>query len=319
LDAGYARKVAHFKWGDALRAQLDLGRPVSTPVPRVSSTPLQHLLLALFPFRRLSTMEDGPGGHRGRARSRTYSSEDSGFTGEIDALNAVLDGKPVPAQTAQGQGAPQATSRTGVSRKTLDIMTRLDQAAMHPPDAQADDRASLSSDDEEAAAERELADLEKKRRAGEAAQAGASAGVGAGAGAASGGGGAQSGASGAGGAGAGAGPGAGSGGQGQGARRRRADDGDYDVLVKVLLLGDSGVGKTSLMLRYSDDKFSPSLTSTAGVDYKSRLVDVEGRKVKCQIWDTAGQQRFHVITHSYYKSTHGIVLVYDVSEPGEER
>jgi len=53
------------------------------------------------------------------------------------------------------------------------------------------------------------------------------------------------------------------------------------------------------------------------VDYKSQIVDIEGKRVKCQIWDTAGQQRFHVITHSYYKSAHGIVLVYDVSEPDE--
>ena len=89
--------------------------------------------------------------------------------------------------------------------------------------------------------------------------------------------------------------------------------------VKLLLLGDSGVGKTSLMLRYSEDKFSPMMVSTAGVDYKTASLDVEGRRVKCQIWDTAGQQRFHVITHSYYKNAHGIVLVYDVSETTEAR
>ena len=55
------------------------------------------------------------------------------------------------------------------------------------------------------------------------------------------------------------------------------------------------------------------------MDYKSQIVDIEGKRVKCQIWDTAGQQRFHVITHSYYKSAQGIVLVYDASDTTEER
>ena len=84
--------------------------------------------------------------------------------------------------------------------------------------------------------------------------------------------------------------------------------------LRVLLLGDSGVGKTSLMLRYSEDKFAPSLLSTAGVDYKVRNLRLEGRRVRLQIWDTAGQEKFHVITRSYYKNAHGICLVYSVSD-----
>lgn len=99
--------------------------------------------------------------------------------------------------------------------------------------------------------------------------------------------------------------------------RRPADDKDYDVLVKLLLLGDGGVGKTSLMLRFSEDKFSASLLSTAGVDYKTQHLDIDGRKVKLQLWDTAGQARFHTITQSYYKSAHGIVLVYDAADSSE--
>ena len=99
--------------------------------------------------------------------------------------------------------------------------------------------------------------------------------------------------------------------------RRPADDKDYDVLVKLLLLGDGGVGKTSLMLRFSEDKFSSSLLSTAGVDYKTQHLDIDGRKVKLQLWDTAGQARFHTITQSYYKSAHGIVLVYDAADASE--
>ena len=89
---------------------------------------------------------------------------------------------------------------------------------------------------------------------------------------------------------------------------------DHDVYIKLLLLGDSGVGKTSVMLRYADDKFSANLIATAGVDFKIKYMTVAGKRVKCQIWDTAGQERFHVITRSYYKGAHGIVLVYDVTD-----
>jgi Ras-related protein Rab-8A len=92
----------------------------------------------------------------------------------------------------------------------------------------------------------------------------------------------------------------------------------FDILVKILLLGDSGVGKTSLMLRYADDKFASSLISTAGVDYKTSYLECAGKTIKCQLWDTAGQERFHVITQAYYKSAHGIALIYDVSQQSEE-
>ena len=75
----------------------------------------------------------------------------------------------------------------------------------------------------------------------------------------------------------------------------------YDQLVKILLLGDSGVGKTCLLTRFADKKYSPSLVTTAGIDFKVQYFEVNGIKVKCQIWDTAGQERFHVITKAYYK------------------
>ena len=75
----------------------------------------------------------------------------------------------------------------------------------------------------------------------------------------------------------------------------------YDQLVKILLLGDSGVGKTCLLTRFAEKKYSPSLVTTAGIDFKVQYFEVNGIKVKCQIWDTAGQERFHVITKAYYK------------------
>ncbi|KAJ8609542.1 hypothetical protein CTAYLR_006038 [Chrysophaeum taylorii] len=84
--------------------------------------------------------------------------------------------------------------------------------------------------------------------------------------------------------------------------------------VKLLMLGDSGVGKTCLLLRYAYDSFSPLFLTTIGIDFKIKEVELDGLPVKLQIWDTAGQERFRTITVSYFKGAHGIILVYDVSE-----
>ncbi|KAM0906606.1 hypothetical protein ACQ4PT_016662 [Festuca glaucescens] len=72
--------------------------------------------------------------------------------------------------------------------------------------------------------------------------------------------------------------------------------GDYDHLIKLLLIGDSGVGKSCLLLRFSDDTFTTSFITTIGIDFKVRTVELDGRRVKLQIWDTAGQERFRTIT-----------------------
>uniref|UniRef100_K3X5D4 Uncharacterized protein n=1 Tax=Globisporangium ultimum (strain ATCC 200006 / CBS 805.95 / DAOM BR144) TaxID=431595 RepID=K3X5D4_GLOUD len=84
--------------------------------------------------------------------------------------------------------------------------------------------------------------------------------------------------------------------------------------LKLLLLGDSGVGKTSLMRVFSGDEFSESMLATAGVDFKLRHTTIADEDITLQIWDTAGQERFHRITATYYKGANGIVLVYDVSD-----
>ncbi|KAJ0395013.1 hypothetical protein ATCC90586_003663 [Pythium insidiosum] len=84
--------------------------------------------------------------------------------------------------------------------------------------------------------------------------------------------------------------------------------------LKLLLLGDSGVGKTSLMRVFSGDEFSESMLATAGVDFKLRNIAIGDEEIALQIWDTAGQERFHRITATYYKGANGIVLVYDVSD-----
>ncbi|CAH3042976.1 unnamed protein product [Porites lobata] len=84
-------------------------------------------------------------------------------------------------------------------------------------------------------------------------------------------------------------------------------------MFKVLLLGDAGVGKTSLMWRFSEDVFNKTYISTIGIDFKLRTIEVEGKRVRLQIWDTAGQERFHAISVSYYRSAIGIMLVYDIT------
>ena len=72
----------------------------------------------------------------------------------------------------------------------------------------------------------------------------------------------------------------------------------FDHLFKILLIGDSGVGKTCLMFRFSDQKFQESYISTIGVDFKMKTLEVDGKKIRLQIWDTAGQERFRTITSS---------------------
>lgn len=89
---------------------------------------------------------------------------------------------------------------------------------------------------------------------------------------------------------------------------------EYDYLFKLLLIGNSGVGKSCLLLRFSDDTYTNDYISTIGVDFKIKTVELDGKTVKLQIWDTAGQERFRTITSSYYRGSHGIIIVYDVTD-----
>lgn len=82
---------------------------------------------------------------------------------------------------------------------------------------------------------------------------------------------------------------------------------------KLVLIGDTSVGKSSLLLRFADDTFSDAYLSTVGVDFRFRTVRVEKKLVKLQIWDTAGQERFRTITSAYYRGADGIVMIYDVT------
>jgi Ras-related protein Rab-18 len=85
------------------------------------------------------------------------------------------------------------------------------------------------------------------------------------------------------------------------------------VSLKVLLIGDSGVGKSSLLLRFTDDTFDPDQGATIGVDFKVKNFTIDDKRVKLSLWDTAGQERFRTLTPNYYRGAEGVILVYDVT------
>lgn len=87
---------------------------------------------------------------------------------------------------------------------------------------------------------------------------------------------------------------------------------DFDHLFKILLIGNSGVGKSSLLLRFTAGKFD-DMGPTIGVDFKVKMLSLQGKRLKLTIWDTAGQERFRTLTSSYYRGAQGIILVYDVT------
>jgi len=91
-------------------------------------------------------------------------------------------------------------------------------------------------------------------------------------------------------------------------------DGDSTLTtLKILIIGESGVGKSSLMLRFVDDTFDPEQSATIGVDFRVTTINIDNQLVKLAIWDTAGQERFRTLTPSYYRGGQGIICVYDVS------
>ena len=88
---------------------------------------------------------------------------------------------------------------------------------------------------------------------------------------------------------------------------------EYDILSKVIVVGDSQVGKTSLLLRYTDNSFEHDSMSTIGVDLRIKSQVLDGKMVKTQIWDTAGQERFRTITQTFYRGAHGVIIVFDLT------
>jgi small GTP-binding protein len=92
------------------------------------------------------------------------------------------------------------------------------------------------------------------------------------------------------------------------------DDNNYEYLFKLIVVGDSGTGKSCLVTRYADDEFKLDTKSTIGVEFKTVDVMLNGKTVKLQIWDTAGQERFRAITSAYYRGAVGVLMVYDITK-----
>ncbi|XP_038681883.1 ras-related protein Rab11D [Tripterygium wilfordii] len=92
----------------------------------------------------------------------------------------------------------------------------------------------------------------------------------------------------------------------------KADD-EYDYLFKLVLIGDSGVGKSNLLSRFTKNEFNLESKSTIGVEFATKSLNIDGKVIKAQIWDTAGQERYRAITSAYYRGAVGALLVYDVT------
>lgn len=87
----------------------------------------------------------------------------------------------------------------------------------------------------------------------------------------------------------------------------------YDHLFKLLMIGDAAVGKSSMLIRFTDDAFDEHIQSTIGVDFKVKHLELNNKRIKLTVWDTAGQERFRTLTSSYYRGAQGVVMVYDVT------
>lgn len=88
----------------------------------------------------------------------------------------------------------------------------------------------------------------------------------------------------------------------------------YDHLIKLLIVGDSGTGKTNTLLRFCDNNFLNSHLTTIGIDFKTKTLQIDNKTIRLQIWDTAGQQRFKTITQTYYRGAMGIFIIYAVDD-----
>uniref|UniRef100_A0A4W5JEX4 Ras-related protein Rab-3 n=1 Tax=Hucho hucho TaxID=62062 RepID=A0A4W5JEX4_9TELE len=95
--------------------------------------------------------------------------------------------------------------------------------------------------------------------------------------------------------------------------QKDAADQNFDYMFKLLIIGNSSVGKTSFLFRYADDSFTSAFVSTVGIDFKVKTVFRNEKRIKLQIWDTAGQERYRTITTAYYRGAMGFLLMYDIT------
>ena len=91
------------------------------------------------------------------------------------------------------------------------------------------------------------------------------------------------------------------------------NDDNYDLILKLVIIGDSGVGKTNILSRYNNNEFSLITQPTVGVEFGNKIIKKENKSIKLQIWDTAGQERYKAITNAFYKGSKGAFVVYDIT------
>ena len=91
------------------------------------------------------------------------------------------------------------------------------------------------------------------------------------------------------------------------------EEGSDEYLFKIVIIGDSAVGKSNLLSRYARNEFNPHSKATIGVEFQTQSIEIDGKVVKAQIWDTAGQERFRAVTSAYYRGAFGALLVYDIT------
>jgi len=88
---------------------------------------------------------------------------------------------------------------------------------------------------------------------------------------------------------------------------------DYDEKLKLMILGDSNVGKSSILRKYCKNEFNGSYVATIGIDFQIKYLNIDGKKIKLQIWDTAGQERYRVVTKNYFNTSDGFLIIYDIT------
>ena len=93
-------------------------------------------------------------------------------------------------------------------------------------------------------------------------------------------------------------------------------DGSFDIKINIMLLGDSNVGKSSILRRYCENQFSPNFISSIGVDFETKILKINNQNINVSIWDTAGQERYKVLSKNYYNQSDGFIIVYDITKNG---
>ena len=91
---------------------------------------------------------------------------------------------------------------------------------------------------------------------------------------------------------------------------------EFDLIFKIMVIGESKVGKTSVIKKYTKNQFGGVYLTTVGVDFQNKMIQIDDLKIRLQIWDTAGQERFRNVTKNYFKSSNGFLLIYDITDKG---